>query len=70
MKKLGTLAQIKGTELRFLLAESSVKAAVPGICTNDGCSYTSDVEPDQAQGYCEVCKTQTVSSCLVLAGVI
>jgi hypothetical protein len=42
----------------------------PGICTNPGCHYTTEVEPDQNQGYCEICGTQTVKSALVLAGVI
>jgi len=70
MKKLGTLAKIKGTELRYLLAEAATKTAVPGICINEDCSYTCDVEPDQTQGHCENCNTKTVSSCLVLAGMI
>jgi hypothetical protein len=42
----------------------------PGICINPGCNYTTDVEPDQDRGYCEVCRTQTVQSALILAGLI
>ena len=42
----------------------------PDICMNPGCRYTTEVEPDQNQGYCEICGTQTVKSALVLAGVI
>ena len=42
----------------------------PGICMNPGCRYTTEVEPDQSQGYCEICGTRTVKSALVLAGII
>ena len=42
----------------------------PGICINPGCDYTTEVEPDQDRGYCEVCRTQTVQSALILAGLI
>ena len=42
----------------------------PGICINPGCSYTTEIEPDQTAGYCERCGTQTVQSALVLAKMI
>jgi hypothetical protein len=42
----------------------------PGICMNPGCLYTAEVEPDQRQGWCEVCGTTTVRSGIVLAGLI
>ena len=41
-----------------------------GICINPDCDYTTDVEPDCRNGYCECCGTQTVKSGLVLAGII
>lgn len=41
-----------------------------GICTNPSCDYTTEVEPDQSHGFCEICETQTVKSCAVLAGII
>jgi len=44
--------------------------AKKGICTNDGCDYTTDVEPDQDRGWCEVCGTNLVKSAPVLAGII
>jgi hypothetical protein len=37
---------------------------------NTGCHYTTEVEPDQSRGYCEVCGTQTVKAALILAGII
>ena len=42
----------------------------PGICMNEGCSYSTDVEPDQDHGYCEICCTQSVVSALVIMGLI
>jgi len=42
----------------------------PGICTNPDCNYSTEVEPDQDRGWCEFCNTNTVASCLVLAGMI
>lgn len=39
---------------------------VPGICTNDCCQYTTNVEPDQNKGYCESCLTKSVKSILIL----
>jgi hypothetical protein len=37
-----------------------------GICMNDGCDYTTDVEPDQTKGYCENCMSNSVKSGLEL----
>ena len=42
----------------------------PAICLNDGCDYTTEMEPDQDRGWCEACRTNTVASALVLAGII
>jgi len=42
----------------------------PGICQNDGCDYSTDVEPDQGSGYCENCGTKTVTSISLLMGII
>jgi len=68
---LEVLAHIEGYEsVEEMLESRGLDGIVPAICTNPGCSYTTDMEPDQSGGYCEVCKTNTVKSCLVLAGVI
>jgi hypothetical protein len=42
----------------------------PGICTRDGCDYTCEVEPDQAEGWCEERRAPSVRSALVLAELI
>ena len=40
----------------------------PGIC--EKCEeYTTEYEPDQDAGFCEECETNTVVSCLILAGI-
>ena len=53
------------------LLEAVISDSVsPGICVNLGCDYTAEVEPDQDRGYCEECRTQTVKSALILAGII
>lgn len=42
----------------------------PGICMNPGCDYTIQVEPDQGEGYCEECGTNSVASLGRLMGII
>ena len=46
------------------------RAGVPAICTNEGCSFCIDMEPDQDRGWCNECKTNTVASALILYGII
>lgn len=70
MNKLKALAKEEGRSITELLKEGTFDNVAMGICTNPDCNYTTQVEPDQDKGYCEVCNTQTVSSCLVLAGII
>ena len=53
-----------------ILADTVYDSAFPGISTRHGCDYTCEVEPDQDEGYCEECKTRTVQSALMLAGLI
>jgi len=36
----------------------------------EGCSYTCEMEPDQDRGWCEECRSNTMKSALILAGVI
>jgi hypothetical protein len=69
--KLERLAQIEGfTDTMELLEANIIDSVVPGICTNEDCDYTCEVEPDQQSGWCEDCNEGTVSSCLILGGVI
>lgn len=71
MSKLGMLADENGfVSVHDMIENVTMDAVVPGICANNGCDYTTEVEPDQAQGYCEECGSQTVTSCLILAGVL
>ena len=71
MTKLQKLTQDWGYDDELaMLQDATFDSVSPGICTNKGCDYSTEVEPDQAHGYCEVCNTQTVQSALMLAGII
>lgn len=37
-----------------------------GICINPGCGYTTECEPDAEENWCNICKTNTVCSLLML----
>lgn len=67
---LKKLAEIEGyDDAMDMLEEVNVDSVVPGICLN--CKeYTCGVEPDSSEGWCEECGTNTVQSCLVMAGII
>ena len=64
------LHELAGVSVEELLRQANFDSVSPGICVNQGCDYTADVEPDQDKGYCEVCETNTVQSALILAGLI
>jgi hypothetical protein len=69
--KLNTLAENEGFTSVTELLEACVHDSVnPGICANPTCDYSTEVEPDQREGWCEECRTSTVQSALVLAGLI
>lgn len=68
--KLNTLAHSYGMSVSELLEEYALDSCVPAICMNSDCDYTTEMEPDQTRGYCEVCGKNTVKSALVLAGMI
>ena len=69
--KLELLAELEGFEDTMSLLEAATFDSVsPGICMTPGCDYTTEVEPDQRSGYCEVCNKNTVSSALMIAGII
>ena len=71
MNKLEKLACIEGYEdIMDLLEVATFDSVSPGICRNKGCNYTTEVEPDSDSGWCEECNTNSVVSCLVLAGII
>ena len=69
--KLMKLCDDKGFKtLEQLLTETAWDSVCPAICIAQGCDYTTEAEPDQAQGYCEACGGNTVVSALVLAGLV
>ena len=69
--KLETLTEIEGYDDTFDMLEAvTFDSVAPGICKNPDCTYTCNVEPDSDSGWCEVCETNSVVSCLILAGVI
>ena len=75
MDKFETLMDEEGYDdpIEFIEQECmgyGMRAGVPAICTNKGCDYCTDMEPDQNHGWCPECKTNTVSSALILYGVI
>lgn len=54
LSKFDQLVESERYESIEALCEAVVMDSVsPGICTNLGCGYTTDVEPDQDRGYCE-----------------
>jgi len=53
-----------------LIAATISDSVSPAICLNGGCDYTAEMEPDQREGWCEACGTNTVASALILAGII
>jgi len=69
--KLMKLCDVEGFDsLDDLLQAAVTDSVCPAICMTEGCDYTTEMEPDQDRGFCEVCGGQTVTSALVLAGLI
>lgn len=70
-EKIKTLVEIEGYDnLDDLLDDCGHDSVVPGICVNNDCDYTTEVEPDCSSGYCEECDTQSVRSILILLNLI
>jgi hypothetical protein len=69
--KLMTLCDLAGFDsLDDLLQAAATDSACPSICMTEGCDYAAEMEPDQDQGFCDACGGNTVTSALVLAGLI
>ena len=69
--KLAKLLEIEGYDTIEVLFEAVLSDALsPAICTQAGCDYATEMEPDQDAGYCEVCGTQTVVAAPILADLI
>ena len=70
-QKLMKLCEIEGFDcLDDLLAVAATDSVCPAICMTEGCDHTAEMEPDQAEGYCEACGGNTLMSVLILAGLI
>jgi hypothetical protein len=69
--KLRKLAETEGFEsVHKMLEAATFDSVSPGICVQEGCDYTTEVEPDQTEGWCEACGRGSVASALILAGFI
>ena len=69
--KLMKLCEAEGFNcLDDLLAVPISDSVCRAICMTEGCDYTTEMEPDQEEGYCEACGGNTVISVVVLAGII
>ena len=69
--KLMKLCDLEGFDCLDDLLQAAVTDGVcPAICMTEGCDYTTEMESDQDEGYCEACGGNTVVSVLVLAGLI
>lgn len=66
---LQRLAENEGySEPMEMLEDTFNDGAVPGACSQ--CDYTTYVEPDCTDGWCEECEAGTVRSCQIMAGII
>ena len=69
--KLAKLIEIEGYDNFEEMAQAILSDSVsPAICMNEGCNFTCEMEPDQDAGYCEECRTNSMQSSLILAGLI
>ena len=68
---LDLLTELEGYEDSMEMLEERIHdGCQPAICTTPGCEYTTEMEPDQDEGWCEECHRNTVKSMSVLAGII
>ena len=71
MSKLRTLTEDWGYESALDLATDYMhEGLMPAICMNEGCDYSTEMEPDQDEGWCENCSTNSLSSAAILLGII
>jgi hypothetical protein len=69
--KLMRLCEIEGYDtIEEILFVSLCDSVCPAICMSKDCDHTAKMEPDQDRGYCDACGGNTVTSALVLAGLI
>jgi hypothetical protein len=69
--KLSKLLENEGYDRIEDLIEAVFSDSIsPAICMNPDCDYVCEMEPDQDAGYCEECRTNTMTAAPVLAGLI
>lgn len=69
-KKLQQLAESEGKDIMDMLEGAVMGDDCPAVCTNDDCDYSTNAEPDAQSYECPVCGTKTVTSCLIVAGIM
>jgi hypothetical protein len=70
-QKLMKLCDVEGFKnVEDVLFSSITDSVCPAICMTEGCDHTAELEPDSREGYCELCGGNTMTSALVLAGII
>ena len=67
---LKKLSEIEGMSVNEMLEEGVYDSVCWGVCTNEDCNYTAQVEPDGSGYRCPECDTLTVQSACILAGII
>lgn len=60
-------AQLSMKKLRRLRHQ---RGPVPGICMAKRCNHVINVDPEQRAGICPVCDDNTITSVLILAGLV
>jgi hypothetical protein len=60
----------EGCDIQEICEETCHECMGPGICRTCGEMADSAMEPDQDQGFCETCRTNTVVSGPILMGII
>ncbi len=70
--KMDTLCDIEGITEEDDFGRIMVDSVSPGICMNDDCDYSTEVEPDQRVGWCEECQDGTVMALteMVMEGIL
>lgn len=69
--KLATLTEDWGYyDAADMVEDYIFEGVMPSICMEKGCDYTTEMEPDQTHGWCEVCGSNSVTSAAILLGVI
>lgn len=64
---LEVLASVEGCETPFDLLDRVIHdSIVPAICCNENCGYTTDLEPDSREGYCDECESHSMISAIEL----